>query len=210
MNQRNGAASEAGIAAGSAGRSQQPRFLIDLHPTTPADSFVLFLFCSVRSYLSRIFPRPSRRGTWTAVSCAALLTLTACDDVEIPNVFRNGRPEARICSVPPWHGRAPRNDTDVVNRNLAVCMWEKSRLLAGAPATNEELARGIVGGCWDRVSAWGRVVSPGSSIEDIDRVVDRLQLQSLYWVIEARAGNCKLPRRRAVPKQAPSQTLAAS
>jgi len=121
------------------------------------------------------------------------ISLSACDQVGKSNPLASKRSNSRLCGVPPWHGREPQGDSDLVNRNLAVCLWEKSRLLADAPATNDELGRAIVGGCWDRVSAWGRVVSPASSMEEIDRVVQRLQLQSLYWVIEARAGNCRLP-----------------
>jgi hypothetical protein len=116
------------------------------------------------------------------------LALAACGQAAL----WGGHDNPRICGVRPWQGRSARTDVDLVNRNLAVCLWEKSRLLANAPATNDELSRAIVGGCWDKVSAWGRVVSPGSSMEDIDRVVQRLQLQSLYWVIEARAGHCGL------------------
>jgi hypothetical protein len=129
-----------------------------------------------------------------------LLPLTGCDQFKQSNALSAGRSNPRLCGVPPWQGREPQSDSDTVNRDLAVCLWEKSRLLADAPATNDELGRAIVGGCWDRVSAWGRVVSPASSMEEIDRVVQRLQLQSLYWVIEARAGNCALPGRRREAK----------
>jgi hypothetical protein len=129
--------------------------------------------------------------------CVSLaLLLGGCDQVGKSNPFSSkAASNPRVCGVAPWQGREPESDSDVVNRNLALCLWEKSRLLADAPATNDELGRAIVGGCWDRVSAWGRVVSPASSMEEIDRVVARLQLQSLYWVIEARAGNCRLPSR---------------
>jgi hypothetical protein len=142
------------------------------------------MFSFLNSYMSRVFPRPAKH----AAVALALLAATGCDQIDRLGGF--GDP--RICGVPPWYGSEARNDAERVNRRLALCLWRNSRLLARAPATNDELARAIVGGCWDRVSAWGRISAPGADMETIDRVVARLQLQSLYWVVEARAGGCTL------------------
>jgi hypothetical protein len=159
------------------------------------------MFCSAESYKSRVFPRLFGPALPVLLGFGLLvIALSACDQVGKSNPLWGNRTNPRLCGVPPWQGREPETDSDIVNRNLAVCLWEKSRLLADAPATNDELGRAIVGGCWDRVSAWGRVVSPASSMEEIDRVVQRLQVQSLYWVIEARAGNCRLPSQQRTDK----------
>lgn len=165
------------------------------------------MFCRAKSYLSRVFPIPRRPGL-RATFPLALLFLVGCGDGQVPS-FWGDRENPRLCGVPPWHGREAVSAPDKVNRALSLCLWQRSRVLRNAPATNDELARAIVGGCWDRVSAWGRVVSPDSSIEDIDRVVGRLQLQTLYWVVEARAGNCRLPPRSpAGASPAPATTAA--
>jgi hypothetical protein len=177
-----------------AGRGNQSRRAFTPHPTNPGESFVHGVFCTLKSYKSRVFPR-LRSGALAVAAGLLTISLGGCDRIGSNSPFGTKASVPRICGVAPWQGREAETDSDVVNRDLAVCLWEKSRLLADAPATNDELGRAIVGGCWDRVSAWGRVVSPASTMEEIDRVVARLQLQSLYWVIEARAGNCHLPAR---------------
>jgi hypothetical protein len=192
MDPRQRTAPQAGRATVMTGGGSQPLRAFTPHPTNPGESFVHDLFCTLKSYKSRFLPilRPG-----ALIASLLAISLGGCDRIgsNSPLGTKPGIP--RICGVAPWQGREAATDSDVVNRDLAVCLWEKSRLLADAPATNDELGRAIVGGCWDRVSAWGRVVSPASTMEEIDRVVARLQLQSLYWVIEARAGNCRLPTR---------------
>ena len=197
MDPRQRTASKAGSAALETARGGEHRSILDTHTTNSVESFVLFMFCSVKSYMSRVFPIATRSRTFGRFSLLLLsLSVSGCDQIGKSNPLSANASNPRVCGVPPWQGREAESDSDVVNRDLAVCLWEKSRLLADAPATNDELGRAIVGGCWDRVSAWGRVVSPASSMEEIDRVVQRLQLQSLYWVIEARAGNCRITGRR--------------
>lgn len=152
--------------------------------------------------------RPGATLALTVLAAGAFV-LSACD--RNGNIGGGGHGDTRICT--PFASQASTNglpSTTVIaadpSQSVDDCLHRWAYTLAGGKDTADVVARGVTAACAASLSTWNQQVmgqggtggdalslTTGQPIGPIGAHAEFAQSRALFYVVQARAGNCPAP-----------------